>query len=176
MPAVAALLLLLAAGGAEFQAPSAEWAEVDSATLAVTLVVGLSGSDGPVAVHLVLPGEAGRVIPMTARGGGIWEAAVEIRKADWRVVFEDVASGHLTEPEPLSGLGPVPLVEPSPVVAAEADAPGLPVSAALVTVGAVLLAAAGAAIAGRRRLAPRHLTVRRRGRRLPTRKRRSAPS
>lgn len=172
----AILLLLFATVPAEFHTPSAEWSETDSATLAVELAVGLTGSDGPVAVHLALPGETERVVPMTARVGGRWEAAVEVRKADWRVVFEDLSSGYLTPPEPLSRLGARPLLESVSTSAVVDEPTVVPSTAVMLTVAAVLVATGLAAVAGRRRLAPRHRAVRLRRRRRPPRRRRSAPS
>lgn len=79
--------------------------EVSAATMEVDVAVTLAGSSGPLVVHLFLPGEPEQVRPLVERAGGRWGAILELRRADWHVVFEDVASGTLSPEASLTELG-----------------------------------------------------------------------
>lgn len=91
----------------------------------VELVVNVAAGDAPVLAHLVLPGDPRSTYPLVDRGGGTWSSVVEVRRADWQVVFEAVTSGDLSEPASLTALGvdpdllrnPVPASAPSPQAA-----------------------------------------------------------
>lgn len=98
-------LAILAQEEGDFAAPRAEGDEVTAATMDVDVEVTLHGSEGPAVVHLVLPGEAERTRPLTRREEDRWGVRLELRRADWRVVFEDLSSGVVSEEAALTELG-----------------------------------------------------------------------
>lgn len=105
--AVLVILLALVAqtGDAAFTGAEVSGSEVSAATIEVDVAVTLRGSDGPVVVHLLLPGEAEQVSPLARRSDTRWGAMLELRRADWRVVFEDVGSGVVSEEMTLIDIG-----------------------------------------------------------------------
>lgn len=104
MSVVLALLLALAEIGGGFGGPTVTGTEATAATMEIDVSVVLDGSDGPVVVHLALPGESD-TRPLVNRDGETWGALLEVRRADWQVVFEDVATGELSNPMSLTELG-----------------------------------------------------------------------
>ncbi|MFO7291629.1 MAG: hypothetical protein FWJ92_01245 [Actinomycetes bacterium] len=138
------LVLLAASAGPQFVSPQARGEVTADATMEVELTVTLSGSDGPVAVHLLLPGEEPEVRPLLDRGGGVWGSVLRLRQADWRVVFEDVSSGVLSEEMSLSGIGLDPAVlgvSPPATEAAGGSVPPPALAAAVAAVAVMALAA-----------------------------------
>jgi hypothetical protein len=116
--------------------------------------VTLSRSEGPVVVHLLLPGEEEEVKPLVPRGEGRWGVLIELRRADWQVVFEDVATGEISSELSLTelGLDRALLAEPAGGEEMEqSDAPSVIPSLLLAAAAAIVT---GAAIwtAGRNRL------------------------
>lgn len=105
--AVLVILLTLVAqtGDAAFTGAEVSGSEVSAATIEVDVAVTLRGSDGPVVVHLLLPGEAEQVSPLARRSDTRWGAMLELRRADWRIVFEDVGSGAVSEEMTLIDIG-----------------------------------------------------------------------
>ena len=104
------LVLVAASAGSQFVSPRASADGVTNGTMAVDLSVTLSGSDGPVVAHLMLPGQEPEVTPLIDRGGGEWGMTLDLRRADWLVVFEDVSSGVLSEEWALTSMGLDPSV------------------------------------------------------------------
>lgn len=102
---VALVSFLAASPTAEFTTPVVSGAESTAATMHVDLAVTLVASEGPVVAHLQLPGEPVEVHPLVERGDGRWGAMLEVRRADWHVVFEDVSGGLLSEQHTFTGLG-----------------------------------------------------------------------
>lgn len=102
-----ALLLTFFAqsGDASFAGAEVSGSEVTAATMEVDVEVAVRGSDGPVVVHLLLPGEGEETKPLVRRTDRRWGALLELRRADWRVVFEEVASGAVSEEKSLTELG-----------------------------------------------------------------------
>lgn len=105
-----ALLAVLVAfsaqsGDATFTGAEVTGSEVTAATMEVDLEVALRGSGGPVVVHLLLPGEPEHVSPLARRSDTRWGALLELRRADWTVVFEDVDSGAVSEEMTLTDIG-----------------------------------------------------------------------
>lgn len=76
----------------------------------VELSVEVPAADGPVVVHLMLPGEDERTEALALRPGDRWSADLELRRANWTVVFEAVGSGRLSEPVTLADLGADPAI------------------------------------------------------------------
>jgi hypothetical protein len=103
---LAALLFAAGTATASFEASSADGrSDPSDSEIELQITTRLAGSDGPVVAHLVLPGEDPITVPLTAAGDGTWTAETVVRNADWRIVFEDVASGAASEPASLSELG-----------------------------------------------------------------------
>lgn len=152
--AVMATLVVLAHGTGGFHEPRVGGGDVDGDRLEVDISVLLDVSEGPVVVHLFLPGEEEELIPLVDRGRRRWGAVVELRRADWRVVFEDVATGVLSEQMSLTDLGldrdllgaSAGREESEPAARAVLPALLLAAAAAIVTLAAVWAS-------GRRRLA-----------------------
>lgn len=151
--AVMATLVVLAHGTGGFHEPRVGAGDADGDRLEVDISVLLDVSEGPVVVHLFLPREE-ELIPLVDRGGRRWGAVVELRRADWRVVFEDVATGVLSEQMSLTDLG----LDRDLLGASAGREESEP--AAMAVLPALLLAAAAAIItlaavwaSGRRRLA-----------------------
>ena len=125
--------------------------------MAVDLSVTLSGSDGPVVAHLMLPGQEPEVTPLIDRGGGEWGTTLDLRRADWLVVFEDVSSGVLSEEMSLSGIGLDPAVlgvSPPATEAAGGSVPPPALAAAVAAVAVMALAAVAFRLTPRRHPPP----------------------
>lgn len=165
-----ALILAVVEIGGGFGGASAGGTETTATTMEVDLSVTLSGSAGPVLAHLVLPGDS-QTVPLVERGGGTWEVLVELRRADWLVVFEDVATGELSDSVSLTQLGLDPALLGGPPAATSAGEPDGATTTTLAWgwLAAAVLAGGGAValvFVGRRR--PRHLRRRHRFRRTPS--------
>ena len=104
MRTLVALLLAVEVGGA-FGTAAASGTETGPGVIEVELRVDVAQADGPVLAHLTLPGEETQTRPLVDQGDGTWETTVEVRAADWRVVFEAVAAGELSQELSLSNLG-----------------------------------------------------------------------
>lgn len=103
---LAVLLTFFAqSGDATFAGAEVSGSEVTAATMEVDVEVALRGSEGPVVVHLLLPGEPEETRPLVRRTDRRWGALLELRRADWRVVFEEVTSGTVSEEKSLTELG-----------------------------------------------------------------------
>lgn len=106
MALLAVLLTFFAqSGDATFAGAEVSGSEITAATMEVDVEVALHGSEGPVVVHLLLPGEPEQVRPLSHRSETGWGALLELRRADWTVVFEDVDSGVVSEEVTLTGIG-----------------------------------------------------------------------
>lgn len=152
--ALVVAMVVLAHGTGGFHEPEATGTKVDADTIEVDVSVRLDVSEGPVVVHLLLPGEEGQVKPLLEQPGGRWGSQVELRRADWRVVFEDLGSGNRSEEFSLTDLG----VDRA-LLGGRADREAAGQEAANVVLPALLLAAAAAIVtlagvwvAGRNRL------------------------
>lgn len=160
------LLLALVEIGGGFGGATVGGTETTTTTIEIDLSVTLSGSDGPVLVHLVLPGET-QTLPLVDRGGDTWGMLVEVRRADWLVVFEDVATGELSDSLSLTEMGlDSALLGARPGETRPVERDTAPTPIAWGWLAAAVLAGGGAiglAFTGRRR--PRHLRRRRRFRR-----------
>ena len=166
-----ALILAVVEIGGGFGGASAGGTETTATTMEVDLSVTLSGSAGPVLAHLVLPGDS-QTVPLVERGGGTWEVLVELRRADWLVVFEDVATGELSDSRSLTRLGLDPVLLRGSPTATSPDEQDNDISTPLAwgwLVAAILAGggAVGLMFVGRRK--PRHLRRRRRFRRTASR-------
>ena len=91
--------------GAGFLGGSVTGEPIDETTMRVDLEVVVAPGDGPVVVHLSLPGEEDRVEALVERAPGSWGAVIDLRRADWRVVFESVSTGRLSRVVSLTVLG-----------------------------------------------------------------------
>lgn len=157
-----ALLLALVEIGGGFGGATVGGTATTDTTMEIDLSVTLAGSAGPVLVHLLLPDET-QTVPLVDRGNGTWGVLVEVRRADWLVVFEDVAAGELSDSLSLTRLG----LDPALLGGRSATTPSLERDTATTPMtwgwlATAVLAGAGAAalvFAGRRR--PRHLRRRR---------------
>lgn len=101
------IVLALVDIGAGFGGAEVSGVEATAATIEVDFLVQLESSDGPALVHLTLPGES-LTRPLVERRPGRWGAVLELRRADWQVVFEDVPAGRLSAPASLTELGMEP--------------------------------------------------------------------
>ena len=103
----AAVVLIIAVVelGPAFGGASATATQLGPDMLEVELVVAVAAADAPVLAHLVLPGEPESIYPMLDQGDGTWSTVVEVRRADWKVIFEAVTSGNLSERVSLTALG-----------------------------------------------------------------------
>jgi hypothetical protein len=162
MSVVLVLLLALAEIGGGFGGPAVTGTEATAATMEIDVSVVLDGSDGPVVVHLALPGET-TTRPLVNRNGETWGALLEVRRADWQIVFEDVATGEISNPLSLTELGLDPaLLGSLPGGTPPGERDTATTSMAWGWLAAAVLAGGGAialASAGRRK--PRHLRRRR---------------
>lgn len=100
-----ALALLSARPEADFQGPDVRGSDATAAAMEVEISVSLNRSDGPVVVHLLLPGEPDEIKPLTQRDDRRWGTRIELRRADWHVVFEDLGSGRMSSEASLTELG-----------------------------------------------------------------------
>lgn len=125
MGLVLAAVLAVAELGGGFGPGFVTGSEATPTTMELELTVGLRGSPGPVVVHLALADGEQLTRPMVERGGRTWGAILEVRRADWQVVFEDVVTGDLSEPASLTRLGLDPaLLGVLPPTTAPGDAAG----------------------------------------------------
>lgn len=123
MPLLLALLFVTAQGSdAEFARAEVNGQESTSATMEVDLEVTLRGSEGPVVAHLVLPGERERAVPLVRRTDGRWGALLDLRRADWRVVFEDLAGGTVSDGATMTEMG----LDPALLGHISGESPALP--------------------------------------------------
>lgn len=160
MSVVLTLLLALAEIGGGFGGPAVTGTEATAATMEIDVSVVLDGSDGPVVVHLALPGETD-TRPLVNRNGETWGALLEVRRADWQVVFEDVATGELSDPLSLTELGLDPALLGTLPGGARSDEPETtPVSWGWL-VAAILAGGGALALSRVARVGPRHLRRRR---------------
>ncbi len=167
MPLLLAAVLLVAVElGPGFDGAEVTGTETSAATMEIEVTVGVSRSRGPVIAHLIAPGSAPEMVPLVDRSAGRWGAIIEVRRADWRVVFEDVPSGALSEEVSLTELGLDPALLGS--VTSARPAPDPTQAPTWLWLG-VAVVAGGAAVAvtrlGRVSVSPRHLRRRPRSRR-----------
>jgi hypothetical protein len=123
--------------GAGFGGAEVVGYEATAATIEIDLSVHLADPAGPALVHLTVPGET-LTRPLVERAGREWGAVVQVRRANWQVVFEDVGSGTLSTSVSLLELGLDPAllgILPSAPTQPEADA--APVSWSWLVVAAV---------------------------------------
>lgn len=97
--------MILAHGIGGFHEPRAEGSEAGPEELAIDISVLLDVSEGPVVMHLNHPGEEEAMEPLQNRGEGRWGTRLELPRADWRVIFEDVNTGTLSDEFSLTDLG-----------------------------------------------------------------------
>jgi hypothetical protein len=100
-PALAWVPILTAVvlGGA-FGEASASGRQVSAATIEVDLTVEAADVEAVVA-HLIEPGAEQETVPLVDRGGGVFGIVIELRKADYVVVFETLANGISSQSQPL---------------------------------------------------------------------------
>jgi hypothetical protein len=136
--------------------------EATAATIEIDLSVRLADPAGPALVHLTVPGET-LTRPLVQRAGREWGTVLEVRRANWQVVFEDVAAGELSASLSLTELGLDPALlggGHGDTTSVERDTAATPMAwgwlaaAVLAGFGAIALV-----FAGRRK--PRHLRRRR---------------
>jgi hypothetical protein len=152
--------LWLAQASVEFGDAEVNGVEITETTLQLAISVAVYGSDGPVVAHLILPGQAPEVRPLVEMSGGRWGTTLDLRKADWRLVFEDVTSGALSAEASLTELGLDPtLLGRGLPDEAESDAPtAAPATGSWLWLALAVVAAVLALVLYRRRPArPRHL-------------------
>jgi hypothetical protein len=135
--------------GAGFGGAEVVGHEATAATIEIDLSVRLADPAGPALVHLSVPGET-RTRPLVQRAGREWGAVLEVRRANWQVVFEDVSSGTLSASVSLLELGLDPaLLGIVPSVPTQPEADAAPISwswlvvAATAATVAVLVVAVG---------------------------------
>lgn len=95
VPFIAAVVL----GGA-FGEASASGRQVSAANIEVDLTVEATEVEAVVA-HLIEPGAEQETVPLVDRGGGVFGIILELRKADYVVVFETFANGVSNQSQPL---------------------------------------------------------------------------
>lgn len=100
-----AALIVVAQASPPFTAASVAGRPDSPTMMQVDIGVTLTTGDGPVLAHLILPSEAETPHPLMDFGGGRWGTTLVLRRADWRVVFEDVPTGQLSEPASFTHLG-----------------------------------------------------------------------
>lgn len=157
------VLALVVELGTGFAGGSAVAESAPGGDIAVRLEVNVTGGEGPVVAHVLLPGEPEEIHPMLDRGGGNWSTVVTARRADWTVVFEDVGRSLLSDPVNLTALGVelgagVTRTEPSPE-----SAPGPPPWRWLAVAVGAMVAAVLLGLFAPRRYTPRHLRTPRGG-------------
>ena len=157
------VLALVVELGAGFSGGSAVADAAPGGDIAVRLEVTVTGGDGPVVAHVLLPGEPEEIHPMLDRGGGRWSTVVNARRADWTVVFEDLGRAQLSDPVNLTALGAelgsgVTRTQPNPE-----SVPGTPPWRWLAVAVGAMVAAVLLGLFAPRRYTPRHLRTRRGG-------------
>lgn len=160
---LALLLLAVVELGAGFGGAEVDGAEVDPGTMEIEITVTLQESPGPVIAHLLLGEARAEAIALSDRGSGRWGALVEVRRADWHLVFEDVSTGGLTNEATLTelGLDPALLGSGPSTTAPPAPQPGGRYAWVWLVV-ALVAAASAMAVLGMARASnkPRHLRSR----------------
>jgi hypothetical protein len=86
--------------GGAFGEASASGRQVGAATIEVDLTVEATEVEAVVA-HLIEPGAEQETVPLVDRGGGAFGIILELRKADYVVVFETFANGVSNQSQPL---------------------------------------------------------------------------
>lgn len=86
--------------GGAFGEASASGRQVGAATIEVDLSVEATEVEAVVA-HLIEPGAEQQTVPLVDRGGGVFGIILELRKADYVVVFETFADGISNQSQPL---------------------------------------------------------------------------
>jgi len=160
---LALLLLAVVELGAGFGGAEVDGVELDSGRMEIEITVALAESPGPVIAHLVLGGANTESVALSDRGSGRWGAIVEVRRADWHLVFEDVSTGGLTSEASLTELGLDPALLGSGPATSAPPAPRPDGRYAWVWLVVALVAAASAmAVLGTARASnkPRHLRSR----------------
>ncbi len=111
-----ALIVAVAELGSGFGGAVATGSEVSDRTMSVYLEVTVAQRDGPVIAHLRTPGQDWVAHPLVEGGNGAWGTTLELRRADWLVVFEAVGAAALSEPVRVTelGLDPALLVSDAP--------------------------------------------------------------
>jgi len=95
-PLLAAAVVL----GGGFGEASASGSQASAATIEVELRVEAANAEAVVA-HLIEPGAGQQTVPLVDRGAGVHGIIIEVRKADYLVVFESFANGVSTQSQPL---------------------------------------------------------------------------
>lgn len=114
MSLLVSVLLAVELGGG-FGTASATVVSADDESLVVDLRVEVASSADSVVVHLLLPGEEQTTLPLLPRDGGGFGITAELRRADYRVVFETVGDPAIrSQPVALSALGVDVLPAPPP--------------------------------------------------------------
>jgi hypothetical protein len=137
-----------------------------SGSITVEVTVSAPPTEGPLIAHFLLPAGAGPRLALDPGPDRAWTGSVEVRRADWRVVFEDVSTGALSQAVSLTELGVAPeaLVPEGLVIPPAGEGP----SPLWLVVAAASSAAAAVLLAGSRGVNPRHLRRRPRRRRSAT--------
>jgi hypothetical protein len=87
--------------GGVFGEASASGRQIGAATIEVDLTVEATAEVEAVVAHLIEPGAEQETVPLVDRGGGVFGIIVELRKADYVVVFETFADGVSNQSQPL---------------------------------------------------------------------------
>lgn len=164
---VAMVLAAVVLGGGFGEATAVAGPEPDG-QLRVEVSLRPSGPSGPVVAHFVLPAGDGPSLSLQAGDGGVWAGSVELRRADWRVVFEDLATGEISPAVSLTELGVAREALVEGVVSLPPE-PGVADTSPLWLGLAVLAGLGSIALLRVRPVRPRHL-------RPTLRRRRSEPS
>jgi hypothetical protein len=98
-PLLVPFIMAVVLGGA-FGGASASGRQVGAATIEVDLTVEATEVEAVVA-HLIEPGAEQETVPLVDRGGGVFGIIIELRKADYVVVFETFANGVSNQSQPL---------------------------------------------------------------------------
>lgn len=159
--AMVAAAVVLAGGLGEATAVATPTA---SGAITVEVTVTAPPIQGPVVAHFLLPAGAGPRLALNRGPDDVWTGSVEVRRADWRVVFEDVSTGELSQAVSLTELGVAPEVLVPEVVPQTGEGP----SPLWLVVAASSAAAATILLAQSRGVNPRHLRRRPRRRRSAT--------
>jgi hypothetical protein len=86
--------------GGDFQEASAQGRELGPDTIAVELSVRVEGAQAVVA-HVIEPGGDQQTVPLVRREDDRYSTSIELRKADFVVVFEAVGAGGSTQSDPV---------------------------------------------------------------------------
>lgn len=156
-----AALIVVAQASPPFTSASVTGRPASRTTMQVDIEVRLTSGEGPVLAHLILPPEPESTHPLIDFGQRRWGTTIVLRRADWRVVFEDVPSGRLSEPASFTELGVDPsLLQPAePPVSTPVGAPIMPWGWLSLASGALGLALLAWMLAPRS-INPRHRRLR----------------